>query len=184
MKTILLIILIFKICISPHAYQESLLADQKKIDFGNYTVITGSCDKGSAIEIFDGGKSIYNSCGGDGMYIDIDTMDINKDKIPDFVFVYAFEDGSTLGMLVSTREKKRYKNLNLCDDLFNKFDCSTEPYKPDDNRLKDFIIADIDKDGNKDIITIAIKNIDGSVTSTDCSITILHHQLQDLLKRR
>jgi len=177
MKILLLLILVVQQCSFTSSNQDNQIKNGKRRDFGKFVVLIGSCDKGSAIEIMESGKTVYYSCGGDGQFVEIDTMDINKDGISDFVFAYAFDDYTNLGMLISTGNKNKYETISITDNLFKTLDCSVNPYQIDDERLKDFVLTDIDNDGNKDILTMSIQNSDGSVSATGCSKTILYQQL-------
>lgn len=177
MKVFLLTLLLLLLqCSSKNNTNSTLIKNIKTWNFGIYNVFTGNCNKGSDIHILRSGKSLFYSCGGDGAFGDLDTMDINKDGLMDFVFVYAFDDYSCLGMLVSKGDNS-YESLSISDDLYKRYDCSVEPYKIDDKNLKDFILFDINHDGNKDIITIAYKNKGGKFVSTGCSRVILYNQL-------
>ncbi|MDO9353898.1 MAG: hypothetical protein Q7T55_09395 [Solirubrobacteraceae bacterium] len=183
MKIILffLMLLFLLQCSSKLSNNTVLIKNKKTLDFGEYTVITGDCSKGSVIHIFLRGKSYFYSCGGDGVFGDMDTLDINKDGLMDFIFIYAFDDYSCLGMLVSDGDNS-YESLSISNDIYKRYDCSVAPYNMDDINLKDFILIDIDQDGNKDIVTIAYRSIDGKFVLTGCSNIILYNQLMKKLK--
>ena len=182
MKALLLLMFVVQQCSFTPSRQDGFTENKKRFNFGKYIVLTGSCNKGSGIEILESGKSVYYSCGGDGQFVEIDTMDINKDGMLDFVFAYAFDDYTNLGMLISTGSKNKYETISITDNLFKTLDCSVNPYQIDDKRLKDFVLTDTDNDGNKDILTMAIQNSDRSVSATGCSKTILYQQLLQKLK--
>ncbi len=184
MKVVILLMFFVNLCSSQCRYKESSIKNENKFSFGEYIVVTGSCDKGSIISISRRGKNVFRSCRGDGKYAAIDTMDINQDKKMDFVFSYAFDDYSSLGIIVSTRGRGRYEIISIEDDLYSDQDCSVEPYQVNDVRIKDFILTDFDKDGKKDILTIGVQNPDYGVQETECSRIILHQQLLQKLKAR
>jgi hypothetical protein len=160
--------------------QEILLIEEKKFNFGKYKIITGGCDSGSAVFILKHKKIVFQNFGGDGIFMSFDTISITNDHIPDFIFTYAFDDYTTLGMLLSCKDRKRFRILNLTDNIFKSIDCSLEPYSIDDNRIKDFIISDINNDGLKEVITLAVQNPNHSITCTQCSMVFTHDQLLEI----
>lgn len=157
--------------------------DVKVFDFDQCKVKISACNNnsGSSIEIIENGKRIFYSCDNDGAYFEVDTIDINKDKKRDFIFIYSYDDYSTLGAIVSVGNE--YKKLCIMDNLYNKHDCSVEPYEVGDEKIKRFVIIDINEDGKKDVVTIAGKNDNGSISTTECSIVILNEELIRKIKK-
>ncbi len=177
MKVTLLFFL-FSYCSSPNRPIEKSLQYEKRWNYGKVTVVTGFDGQNPVIEILKGGVQVFIKKGGDAAYGDIDTLDINKDGMLDFVFESKYEDGSTIGMLVSIKKKRTYKIFNIADNILNKYDCSTVPYDQGDSRLKSFVLVDIDKNGKRDIVTMAIRNKQGTIESTGCSKNILYEEIQ------
>jgi hypothetical protein len=176
------LILIFALFQLPSIQSSNHSIKNKKIwRFGTYTVSTGSCNDGSAIEICQSKKILFSSCGGDGKFGDVDAMDINGDGFMDFVFVYKFDDNNCLGMLISKADHS-YESLDLLDDLYSKYDCSTKPYNRSEKNLKEFSFFDVNNDGEKDVVTMVYKNKKEKVILTDCSRVILHKELVKKLK--
>lgn len=182
MNILLLLLIIFQHYSFQNKNQDKLMQIDKRFEFGRYIVITGSCHSGSAIEILFNNKIVHHSCGGDGMFTDIDTMDLNKDGRLDFVFGYTFDDYSTLGMLISKRNKRNYKTISITDDLYKTYDCSLEPYSFDNKGLKEFVLTDIDNDGNKDILTMLMIDTLGKILPTDCSLSFKNQELLRLFE--
>lgn len=178
------ILLVFQLGSFPNSLQITTLENERRFNFGKYVVVTGSNVKGSAISILERGKIIYKNQGGDGIFSAIDTVDINQDKRLDFVFSYAFDDYTNLGILVSKGKRNKYEIISITDEIYKNQDCSFEPYQPDDKRIKDFILTDIDGDGKIDILTNAIVNSNSKIVATECSKVILHPQLLEMLRKR
>lgn len=173
-----LLFLLFSYCSSPNRPIEKPLQYEKRWNYGQVTVVTGFDAQSPVIKILQGGVQVFSKKGGDAAYGEIDTLDINKDGMMDFVFESRYEDGSTVGMLVSVKKKHTYKIYNIADDILNKYDCSTAPYDQGDTRLKSFILVDVDKNGKRDIVTMALRNKQGAIESTGCSKNILYEEIQ------
>lgn len=177
----LFLFFVFFSCSFNHEFEKSFQYE-KQWKYGNFTVITGFDKSEPVIEIFKANARFFFKKGGDGAYGNIDTLDINRDGIPDFVFETKYEDGSTIGIIVSVRNKSNYRIYNIADDILYKYDCSTAPYDQSDSRIKSFIVTDIDKNGKRDIITMAIRNKNGGVSLTSCSKKILYEEIQKMIK--
>jgi hypothetical protein len=184
MKSLILLFAVIKVFTLSCKNQDIILLDEKKFNFGKYSVTTGGCDSGSVIIIMEGDRKIFQDIGGEGMYISVDTINISEDHNPSFIFSYAYEEDRTLGMLVSTNCREKFKVLNITDDLFKSFDCPFETSEIQKNSIKDFVISDIDNDGKQDVITIAYKTSDKSVKPTNCSKVYTHDQLLEILNKR
>lgn len=172
-----LLFLLFSYCSSPTRPTEKPLQYEKRWNYGKVTVVTGFDAQDPVIKILQGGVQVFRKKGGDAAYGDIDTLDINKDGMPDFVFESKYEDGSAVEMLVSVKKKNTYKIKNITSDILNKYDCSTAPYNQSDARLKSFVLMDVDKNGKRDIVTMAIRNKQGAIESTGCSKSILYEEI-------
>jgi len=175
-----LLFLLFSYCSSP----EKPLQYEKRWNYGKFTVVTGFDEQNPVITILQDDVQVFSKKGGDAAYGDIDTMDINKDGMLDFVFESKYEDGSTVGMLVSVKKKQTYKIYNIADDILNKYDCSTAPYAQGDARLKSFVLMDVDKNGKRDIVTMAIRNKQGLMETTGCSIKILYEEIAKIASNK
>jgi hypothetical protein len=173
-----LLFLLLSCCSSPNRPVKRALQYEKRWNYGKVTVVTGFDAQKPVIKIFQSGAQVFIKKGGDAAYGEVDTLDINKDGMLDFVFESRFEDGSTVGMLVSVKRKHTYKIYNIVGDILNKYDCSTAPYDQGDPRLKSFVLVDIDKNGKRDIVTMAIRNKEGVIESTGCSKNILYEELE------
>jgi len=174
-------LLFFLCCALSNKAQGKLTA--KVFDFGSYKVEIDSCanNSGSIIVIKQNGKKIYEYCRHDGVYVDVDTVELNRDSIVDFVFTYAYDDHTTLGIILSSNNRVKYSQIDVTDDLYAKEDCN---YKFDEKMIKDFIITDLDKDAKADIVTIALGSRGGEIVTTECSRIFLNKELLKIIKQR
>ncbi len=178
-KSILVILFFLMSC---ELTQSQQLTQARKYQFGNYSVQTGYDKDNPAIQIYKGKELLYDKHSGDGMAcFSIDTLSLNNDNIPDFIFGYQVEDYSVVGALVSTKSNANYKEF----DIINAFDPltygNTALMKGDS--IYTFILKDVNNDNRRDIITNVINNTDdhtwrATQTQTD---TILNAQIISLV---
>ena len=146
--------------------------------FGSYAVKTGDCENNSSIGIFINGKSIYYSCGGDGMgYYDIDTVTINLDTLQDFLYQYDMKDYTSIGFLVSSSEDPCYKHV----DVINVFspECYGDVTLSKGEVLKSYILIDVDKNGKIDLLTNVIKRKNKFFPIKGFTDTLLYQELRN-----
>ncbi len=101
--------------------------------------------------VFKGKELLYDNHTGDGFaYFSVDTLFLNSDHIPDFIFGYKMEDYSVIAALVSTGPGN-YKEL----DIIHIFDPLTydSTHPADNDSLYTFILKDVDNDNRRDIVT-------------------------------
>jgi hypothetical protein len=151
MKNILLSL--FLLTVTLHAEAQSRFT--KTYKFGDYTVHTDY--RKASIRISRGSQTIYYDGSGDGAgYEYIDTMTLNADNVPDFVFVYPMEEYAVIGLLVSIPTKPFYKSIDLAD-LFDPYDYDTTIRRAKDATLKELVLVDVNKDGKRDLLTNVLK---------------------------
>lgn len=123
----------------------------KTYNFGSLTVKTGFCGQQSQIEILKSGTTVFKKCGGDGLYSRVDTLHINNDREPDYVFSYILEDYFNIGLLVSDN-KGGYTYKILDKEHYSPRAFSLDLAFDKNKQEVEFIITDADKDGRKDIV--------------------------------
>lgn len=127
-------------------------SSNRTYDFGRFAVKTGDCKRNTQIEVFDGGRRIYHDCSGDGYgYLQVDSLYLNSDALPDFVFAYAMEEYTVIGLLVSSESEPKYRKV----DIGILFDPQTyDSVLLDKNEtIRQFVLKDANNDGRKDLIT-------------------------------
>ena len=180
-KSILIILFFLMSC---ELTQSQQLTQVRKYQFVNYSVQTGYNKDNPAIQIYKGKELLYDKHSGDGMAcFSIDTLSLNNDNIPDFIFGYQMEDYSVVGALVSTKSNANYKEF----DIINVFDPltyeNTALMKGDS--IYTFILKDVNNDNRRDIVTNVINNTDdhtwrATKKQTD---TILNAQIISMINR-
>lgn len=123
--------------------------------FGLYTVETAQRVAKSSIKINKNGKGFYISCSDNGVeYTQVDTLALNNDDIPDFVYAYRSKEYTTIGLLVSTTDSIKYKKLDV------KF--MFEPAKKNMATYRAFILKDVNNDGYKDLVLNVLQDKTGN----------------------
>ena len=164
--------------------QASELTGTGNYKFGNYSVQTGFDKDNPTVQIYKGEELLYDNHSGDGIaYFSIDTLSLNNDNIPDFIFGYQVEDYSVVGALVSTKSNANYKEV----DILNVFDPLTyeKTNLTKGDSIYTFILKDVNNDNRRDIITNVINNTGdhtwrATQTQTD---TIMNAQIISLVNR-
>lgn len=149
----------------------------KSYNWDTYSVKTGYCEQQSQIEVQKLGAVIFKHCGGDGLYSLVDTLYINSDNEPDFVFSYILEEYFNIGLLVSDN-KGNYTYKLLDKEYFSPATFSLDHAFNKNKQEVEFIITDADNDGLKDIVVNLHydgKNYSQVKNYTD---TLYHNHLQ------
>lgn len=122
----------------------------KTYSFGSYTVVTGFCGEQSQISIVKSDKVIFKDCSGDGFYSLVDTLNLNTDNQPEFIYAYASEDFYTIGILASGNNTYRKISLPKQHTSPNSFMLDMAMKK--EEQEIEFILTDVNKDGKKDLV--------------------------------
>ena len=123
----------------------------KTYNWDTYSVKTGFCEQQSQIAIQKSNVVIFKNCGGDGVYSRVDTLYINNDKAPDFVFSYILEDYFNIGLLISD-DKGGYKHKLLNKEYFSPSTYTLDFALKRDKQEVEFTINDVDNNGYRDIV--------------------------------
>lgn len=124
----------------------------KKYYFGLYSVETGFCNEMTGIKVYNENKLFYSNCFGDGAgYDNVDTMKLNTDSIPDFIFSYQMGEYTWIGMLVSQIDKK-YTYIDVLD-VFDPYTYDSVIKQKKGEQLCSYVLMDVNNDGTKDIVT-------------------------------
>jgi|GEM_PF-4544066 len=176
------VILFALLCILTSALPIEL--EKKSVqNYGDYTIETGFCGQRAGINIYKKQQPIYSLCFGDGYYSHIDTYTLNNDGIPDFIYVFSFEDYSFLGTLVSSPDTPYYKNIDLDYEIM---DCIAEKSRNYDiHEIHDMAFVDTDGDGDKEILTyIGLGENYKFIAIPGCTDTIKREQIANEIKKR
>jgi hypothetical protein len=108
-------------------------------------------------------------------YCGIDTITLNADKLPDFIYCYQMEEYMTIGLLISD-EKHSYKNI----DVINVFSPEIgENFVLNKNEiLKDYILKDINGKGRPSLLTNVIEKEGMCFPVKNFTDTIPYSELQ------
>ncbi len=155
----------------------------KKYVFKNFTVETDSCNYGAKIKLFRNSKVIYQNCFADAFRINkVDTIDLNKDKLLDFVFTLQSDDYSTLDILLSNTNPIFYKSFHITDitsaELYNSI------HLRKDESIEDFIITKPFKNGERRIITNIILRRKQVIPLKNFSQTFTTNEIKKKMKQR
>jgi hypothetical protein len=173
MKNLILISLVFLCFISANGQKQY----KEMYKFGSYTVKTDQSGGSMDISIFKNGKSIYYFSG-DGMgFYDVDTLTINSDTLPDFIYNYDMEDYTSVELLVSSTKTPYYKEIDIIyvesPEIYGNITLAKG------EEIKPYILMDINKDGRKDLLTNLIKRKDKFFPIKNFSDTLFYRELKD-----
>lgn len=162
MKTIFIIL--FPLLITSCYSQNEI---KFKYNFDRYDLHLGYCDCNSLIELYMDKILIFRSCGGDGQYELIDTLKINDDDDPDFLFILQSDDYFTVYSLIS-EENKKYSLVRYKDFSYGDIYCNVGS-----NHIKYIYLQDVNKDGKKEVlINVLVDKKSGEIIKTSCSDTL------------
>jgi len=177
-KLIFICFFILNISFSAEQYEFT-----KIYTFGDFIVETGFCNKHISIRISEKSKVLFfEDCSLDGVYCDIDTLFLNFDKLPDFIYCYNLEDYSIIGVLISDTIYPYYRKVDLIDvfspEIYGNINLSN------DETLKEFVLFDINNDNRKDIITNVIKRGTNLYPINPFSDTLSYYQIRNMVKNK
>jgi hypothetical protein len=153
MKTFILFALFFFIAGIKCKSQDFI----KVYNFGDYRVETGFCKSNTSLKIYKQNKIVYSDCSGDGVgYFLVNTMYLNNDNVPDFIFGYKMEDYSLVGLLLSKNTSPFYGSIDI-KEIFDPLTYGNIKISKNET-IKPLILRDIDNDGRKDILINIIEN--------------------------
>ncbi len=114
-----------------------------------------------------------------GFHFDqIDKIDIDADGILDFIYSLQMDDYSIIGILVSNSKIPYYKSFDIIDVSSAQLYANTPLAKGE--KLKQFLLIDNNKDGEKELLTNVILKKDKVVPIENFSQTLT---LRDIRKR-
>jgi len=117
-KSLIPILLITVLLLSGCGGQTEVQRWNNTYKFNDYTVITNRSGYCPSIKILKNNDSIFYFCEGEEFgYHDIDTLSINYDTLPDFMFCCDVEDATTVGMFVSTMKSPLYERRDFIELL-------------------------------------------------------------------
>jgi hypothetical protein len=153
---------------------------QHEWHFGAYTVRAGECATNTALTISRGSDTLYYNCGGDGFgYTIVDTISLNNDSLPDFVYAYQMEEYTVIGMLVSRPGKKHYLDIDITYD----FDPQTyDTTIAKDAVIQTLVLRDINNDGRRDMLINSLAGDNYKIPHW--TITLYNSQLRDIAAGR
>jgi hypothetical protein len=155
-------------------------SEQHEWHFGAYTVYAGECAVNTALTITRGRDTLYYNCGGDGMgYTMVDTINLNNDTLPDFVYAYTMEEYTVIGVLVSRHGKTHYQDVDVID-VFDPITYDTTIAK--DAVIRTLWLCDINNDGRRDILVNSLAGSNYSIPNW--TKVIYNRQLRDIATGR
>jgi hypothetical protein len=138
-----------------------------KYNFDRYDLLIGYCEYNSLIELYKDKILIFRNCGGDGDYEFIDTLKINDDDYPDFLFILRSDDYFTVYSLLS-EENNKYSQVRYKDFSYGDIYCNVGS-----NHVKYIYLQDVDRKGKKEVlINVIVDKKSGKIIKTSCSDTL------------
>jgi hypothetical protein len=137
----------------------------KVTEIDNYTFVSGYSETAATLGMYYKNKLINFWTSTDGYFDTIIKVNLNNDKISDFLFENAFEDGSTLFALIS-QTKTDFTEKKVSDN-YNETYCIEGGDTL--NNLQPLTIKDLNNNGKNEIILNLIKLKDEliSISCTD-----------------
>lgn len=144
--------------------------------FKPFIIETDTCKYGANLKLSLKNKIVYDTCFTEVFFIGkVDTLRINDDNIPDFLFTLQSEDYSTLQSLIYSNGL--FKSYSISD--INSVELYSNEVLQGDS-VEEFVIVDLNKDNVKEVLTNVFIRKDGKIELIkNFTDTITYKELQE-----